>query len=316
MALDPHPSSRCATFCGLLIFVTLMHACDRADRSATPAPSATPQAAEPGTKLTLIVPGAESWAPDQAFIRLADPHDGLSAAVRLVGLSGLEPLCVPAEMSDATASHLRVVPLSNECWALGVADLRDDQVLRAPVLLNPDGEVRLVAEGLEEELLCLHVAKDAEVFPHLLISPRHVWVFLGSVEPALTLAGPDVAGFCLREEGGFPYVALVTGAIGHEFVEVARYLWEPYEFAFTGPAKDALPDPPGGKFELDLPNSPRLIPMGGEIPDPKPLPEPPRMRGDDLAAAPGSFKGGDTGWCRTGMRSTVPAGADAPARRG
>jgi hypothetical protein len=57
-----------------------------------------------------------------------------------------------------------------------------------------------------------------------------------------------------------------------KFIEVAMYRWDPDELAFLGPANDKLPDPPGGKFELDLKASRGLIPVGGDIPD---APQPP-----------------------------------------
>jgi hypothetical protein len=37
---------------------------------------------------------------------------------------------------------------------------------------------------------------------------------------------------------------------------------------------DVLPDPCSAKFELDLSESTALIPVGGEIPEPRQAPEP------------------------------------------
>jgi hypothetical protein len=269
--------------------LTLVIGCDRSSNSP-PATRPAWQLATERPKLTVILPEAENWSAAEATARLLDNQAGISAAVRLVHLCGLEPLCVPAGMTDATASCLRLVELSDELWALGLRDALSQNVLHAPVLVGRDGEVTQIAEGTEEELLRMHIAADPEVFPHLLISPRRVWMTRLPLAQALALDGPDCVGFCWREDGGFPYVGLLGGH-NCNFAEITRYLWEPYEFAFTGPAMDALPDPPGGKFQLDLGNSPQLIPMGGEIPEPKPLPaEPPPNRGDDLAAAVARFR--------------------------
>jgi len=98
----------------------------------------------------------------------------------------------------------------------------------------------------------------------------------------------------LRSESGYPYVALLwrgssaaedeEGKAGSaEPVEVARYTWDPWELAFTGPLSDKLPDPPGGLFELELEQSEALIPVGGVIPEPPPIPPPGPKPKDDGA---------------------------------
>ena len=56
---------------------------------------------------------------------------------------------------------------------------------------------------------------------------------------------------------------------------VATYKWDPYELVFVGPAVDALPDPPGGRFHIDVAASRRLEPMGGELPESRPIQRPP-----------------------------------------
>lgn len=58
-------------------------------------------------------------------------------------------------------------------------------------------------------------------------------------------------------------------------LEVARYRWDVYENSFAGPAADKLPDPPGGRFEMDLEASEALLPVGGELPPPMKNTEPP-----------------------------------------
>jgi hypothetical protein len=290
MALGPGRSLGRAISWIFLVSLALLPGCDRSSREAAPATAPATEAVVNTPKLTVLPPETESWSAEEALAFLGDPQRGVRAAVRLARLSGLKPLCLPTEMTDVTASCLQVAQLSDELWALGLVDRHDDGVLRAPVLITNTGAAVSVASGTEEELLCLHLAQDPDVFPHLLVSPRRVWVTQTSPEQALSMASPDCVGFCWRSERSFPYVALVGGQ-GCNFAEVARYLWDPYELAFTGPAADALPDPPGGKFELDLPGSPKLIPMGGEIPEPKPIPkEPFRIQGDDLALVPADLK--------------------------
>ena len=73
---------------------------------------------------------------------------------------------------------------------------------------------------------------------------------------------------------------------------VARYQWDPYERVFMGPAADALPDPPGGSFQVDLTASVGLIPKGGKIPEPQPL-EPTTQPEDEGERLPDSPIGGD-----------------------
>lgn len=247
--------------------------CDRGDKPEKP-PAVTERATESKPKLTLIAIESADWSRAEALGRLADEKSGISAAVRLVRLAEACPLCVPQEITDATAARLRVVQLSDTVWALGLADRRSERVLRAPVLIGADGEVTVVADGTEEEALTLHVSPDADVFPHLLISPWRV--LLAEVPPrlALTLKSPDIVGFSRKEQEGYAYVGLMLhGEQG--WVEVARYRWEPYELALAGPASDKLPDPPGGKFVLDMEASPLLIPEGGEIPEPDPIKQEP-----------------------------------------
>ena len=125
--------------------------------------------------------------------------------------------------------------------------------------------------------MTLHVSKDADVFPHLLITPRRVLLAELPLEAGIELKSPATVGFAAREQEGYSYVGLMLhGERG--WVEVTRYLWEPYELGLMGPAMDALPDPPGGKFQMNMEASPLLIPVGGEIPEPEPLDnEPPPM---------------------------------------
>jgi hypothetical protein len=262
----------------LLVFAVLLATagCDRKDK---PPPSTQPA---PGTSeeqppLTLLAPESAAWSRAAAAERLADPKLGVSAAVRLARLADATPLCAPEQLTDATASRLRLVPLSERLWALGLADRRNPRALHAPVLIDAEGNVVTTADGTEEEALTLHISKDADVVPHLLVTPLRV--FLAEVPPrlALTLAEPQTIGFAWRPRGDYGYVGLLLHGDGG-WTELAQYRWEPYELGFCGPASDKLPDPPGGKFVLDMEKSPLLIPEGGEMPERQPNKEPPPVR--------------------------------------
>lgn len=236
--------------------------------------------------VTLIVPESVKWSREEACAKLADDKLGLSAAIRLVRLAEAAPLCVPAELTDEHVRQLRAVRLSEQRWALGLADKASDRRLRAAIFISADGEVTLPAEGTEEELLVLHISKDADVFPHLLVLPDRVLVIGEPIVTALELEPEQTVRFELREYKGYPYVALVFTR-GSEAVEAARYKWDTDELVFAGPAQDKLPDPPGGKLRVDLKASRRFVPVGGEIPEPK-LNPPPRPAGpvqrDDAGA--------------------------------
>jgi hypothetical protein len=248
--------------------------CDRGTKP--PGPSTAP-AASPSPKLTLIAPESARWDRAAALQHLDEAKLAVSAAVRLVRLSDAAPLSVPTELTDATAARLRLRKLSANFWALGLGEVRDDRKLQAPVLIGLDGGVQTIAEGTDEEAAILYISSDTRVVPHILVTPARVLVLDEALQPALTLASPPEIGFQGRQREGYRYVGLMlrseTG-----WVEVARYTWDPYELVFEGPAADKLPDPPGGRFALDMDKSPLLIPKGGEIPEPRPRPpEPPRI---------------------------------------
>lgn len=250
---------------GLVAAGAILAGCEREERPATQ-PASQPAPA----RLTLLAPGTTTWSHAEACQRLPDPQLGLSAAVRLVQLSGLTPLCVPPNLTDETFQHLRLTPLNEVCWALGLAPRGDERELRAALLVGLDGRVEPLAEGFEEELLVLHVAKEPAVFPHVAVLPTRVLVIAGEPEPALVLEPDQPLRFALRQRAGYPYVALLLATAATDR-EVAAYRWDPYEEVFMGPAVAKLPDPPGGKLRVDMRASRRFEPQGGELPEPAPI---------------------------------------------
>jgi len=254
---------------GLATAGAILAGCERKERPATQ-PASQPASA----RLTLLAPGATAWSHAEACQRLADPQLGLSAAVRLVQLSGLTPLCVPPNLTDDTLQHLRLTPLDESRWALGLASRSDERQLRAALLIGLDGRVQPLAEGFEEELLVLHVAAEPEVFPHVAVLPTRVLVIAEEPEPALVLEPDPSLRFALRQRSGYPYIALLLAAAGKD-QEVAEYRWDPDEGVFLGPAVATLPDPPGGKLRIDMQASRHFEPRGGELPKPAPIRRPP-----------------------------------------
>ena len=233
-------------------------------------PATQPSVTEPES--ALIVPDSHDWPRAEAAARLDDEGLSVSAAVRLVRLAEQRPLCVPPRLTDEHVRRLRLVNLDDQYWALGLADKQDPRRLRAPILLTADGDVKPLAFGVAEELLVLHVADDPDIFPHLVALPWKVALLADGLEPAMVLEPDQKVRFDLRRQRGFPYVALLLNHDG-QTSEVARYTWDPYELAFLGPAIDSLPDPPGGKFRIDVRASARLEPLGGEVPETLPVKE-------------------------------------------
>jgi hypothetical protein len=227
-----------------------------------------------------LLPGYQAWSREDALAKLNDEATRLSAAVRLVRLADVSPLCLPDPLPIKIARRLRVVALSEARWAVGLG-VSQDRRLASPVLIDSAGEVTLPVEGLEEEVALLCCAEDAALFPHLLLLPGQVFILADELQSALAAKSPRGLRLDLQFEGDYPYVALLwrppppstnetpAPARGSP-VELARYNWDPYELAFAGPLCDQLPDPPGGLFELDLELSEALVPVGGVLPE---LPE-------------------------------------------
>jgi hypothetical protein len=252
------------------VLLALQAACERGGPPAT-------QPARGGTTaaLTRIAPESRNWSKAEAAEKLADEQLGLSAAVRLVRLAGATPLCLPETLTDNQLEHLRLARLGTSRWVLGVTARDDVRRLRAPVLLSADGDVELLGEGVEEELTVLYLAGQPDVFPHVAILPDRVLLTGDETEPAIVLEPDELVHFECRERNGYPYLALVLPRAAAAAAEVAAYKWDPSELVFVGPAVDALPDPPGGRFHIDVAASRRLEPMGGELPDTQPIQRPP-----------------------------------------
>jgi hypothetical protein len=257
---------------------------DNPDEPGTSEPNAAAQPAEQGPEQSVILPESHEWSREEALAKLSDEAAGVSAAVRLVRLAEVEPLCVPDPLPPRIAERLCLAPLSDSQWALGWSVGDDERRLQSVALIGVDGSVQLPVGGVEEEVSVLHVSDDADVFPHLLFTPLRVMTVGDGVEPAITAKSLGGSRFALRRERGIPYVALVWRGLPEakiaEPIEVARYTWDPYELTFMGPAADKLPDPPGGRFEMDLKQSHALVPVGGEIGEPDPVEEyvPPEER--------------------------------------
>jgi hypothetical protein len=248
------------------------------------APPVQPPKPEPEPELNPLLPESETWSCEEALAKLADEAASVSAAVRLVRLAEAAPLCLPDPLPPKLARRLRVLALSESLWALGLGT-SDESHLRSPVLIDMDGDVTLPVEGIEEELALLCRAEDAELFPHLLITPERVLMVGEELQSALVTKLPAGLSFALRCEDDYPYVVLLWRAPleasddggkadDQQPAEVARYTYDAYEFAFMGPLSDKLPDPPGGLFELDLEQSAALVPVGGVIPEPPKIERP------------------------------------------
>jgi len=264
--------------------------CERKS-TATSQPAPQPEEQVSTDNLTLLPAESRVWTRDEALAHLDDEKLAVCAAVRIVQLSDTVPLCLPGELCDNLIKRLRLVQLNEAYHALGLTDFRDERRLYAPVLITVTGDVEQLAEGVEEECLSLHIAEDPDVFPHVAVVPGRVLLIEDVVAVALSLEPTEQARFELRRFKDFPYISLVALHAADED-EAARFAWEPYELVFTGPAIDMLPDPPGGRFNIDMELSERLEPMGGLLPEPEEIKttpdqpeEAPRRFDDDLIAA-------------------------------
>jgi hypothetical protein len=245
-------------------------------------PSANSKSAPPKPTPAAM---AEQWDVGEAVRHLNDEQFGSAAAWRLMNLADSEAGCRGGSQDDRWHYRLDVVPIDEHVWAAGLSDRPGSRLIACPVLIHRDGRVTRLLSGIEEELAVMYVSEDTDVFPHLLVLPHRVLIITGGQTGAAAWA--PQAAFEMRkwsgvqlvkaDHNGFPYVSLryrIDGALQ----EACRYVWDPYDLRFTGPAADRLPEPPGGRFEVDLRFSPRLNPVGGEIPDAEPLPDRPPVQ--------------------------------------
>lgn len=231
------------------------------ERSTNHSPTSAPVVAPPNTGS----PSA-SWSREEAAHKLADHREGLTAALRLVELSGLSTSMLKAP------AQLQLKRLSDELWAIGNAE--DANLLRGPLFIRTDGDVSSPVEFADPETLRLYVSDDVEVFPHLLLLPEMVRLVSGGERSplAIVLLPDQPVELELRRHGGFPYISVVLTVTR---TEVAFYRWDPYEQDFMGPSADKLADPPGGRWTADLRACLRLIPVGGELAEPETQPAQP-----------------------------------------
>lgn len=265
----------------------------------TPAPSSQPATthvptSQPVTQpvslpAAAIIPESTEWTREAALNRLrketASEIERRSAAVRLARLAAIPVGCLPDEATDKWLAGLRIINIGSNRWAIGIAG-EVPRTIGMPALISSDGRVHALAPEAEEEAATLVVSDDAEIFPHLIITPLRVQILSDEVRPALvakSMAGARFA-YC-RKDDRWPYVSVrfaskpssspVTqpAEAKAEDIEVAQYRWDPDEGAFIGPERDFLPGSQVERFALDLRESKLLIPVGGEIPEPThPLP--------------------------------------------
>jgi len=214
----------------------------------------------------------QDWTSEEALRLLGRSDTAVRAALRLVELAGEHPVCVAAAESGDTSKRLHVLRVNDDWWALGLAT-EDRRTVASPVLIGADGFVVQPVKADEVGASHLVVSDDPRLFPHLLIAPMRVVIIADELRPALV--GRHMAGVHFEYARGDdrPTVLLVLDAPAEKSRRrVAEYRWDPYEAMFMGPLADRLPDPPGGRFELDLQASEALVPVGGEISEQGPSP--------------------------------------------
>ncbi len=293
----------------LLLAALLAVACERATSTSQPASAPGEQRSQSADPLFVErLAQAADWTQAEAARRLADEVDAPYAALRLVQLSQVRSLLFSAEVASGMPPRVRVRRLNDAFWALGLAEGTNgaNAVLRAALLLAADGTVIAPTAGLDEELSALHISNDAEVFPHLIVTPTRVLVVRDSVVDAIVARSVGGAAFRLRRRGEYPYIALEHPAAAGQPLpaaepdgaemeaeaaaeidaearargELARYTWDPFEAMFMGPADGLLPSSVGGRFSIDLARSAMLVPVGGLIEGPLEN-TPPQSRPDD-----------------------------------
>lgn len=254
-----------------------------------------PAAAEPPATGQTTLPAFSEWSREEAVAHLGDELTRLEAAVRLVRLSNVTPHWLADRPTGAAATRLSVLPVSEEYWAIGLAVLGRTGRLLDPVFIDGRGHVSATPASEEPGAWLLCVSDAPEYFPHVLIHRFGVWS-VGARREALVV-GRKLSGvhFDVRERDGLRRLVLVLAEPGadqrasgpgpREPVVVAEYRWDVVEQVFVGPAVDKLPDPPGGRFELDVDASVGLLPVGGGTPATAPG-EPPAREGLEPTTRP------------------------------
>jgi hypothetical protein len=220
-------------------------------------------------KATLC-PGAETWTVESALEQFhatgprQDPQ-AICAAIRLVQLGADEQfLADPNELADLLPI-LGIGMLSESEYVLGIIDAGQLTHYWSPWKINQAGKVLRLSDP---ECRTGHAAllAGSGSIPTSADHPRRVSDPSGDHRTMIVLLDHQKVRFAVRYQDQWPYVALVL--IDDPAVEVARYLWKPFEEAFHGPAHDDLPAPATGTFRIDLNMSDGLEPVGGKIPPP------------------------------------------------
>jgi hypothetical protein len=304
MGFDVARYGRVATFSLAAIVLLSASACSRHGEDRREAPPVQPQpgaetrpdqpdAAELPAAAPAVRPESSEWSRDDALARLDDESARLSAAVRLARLSNVTPEWLADPLSEEEAARLSLLPLAEKRWALGLTVPGQAGRSLNPLLISGDGSVSPMRDPGEVGPWLLCVSDAPEYFPHVLIGRTRV---LLAGEPLQTaLVGRKLSGvrFDVHEREGLRRLVLVLtdpldehaaaeGAVpGRPDARVvAEYRWDVVEQVFVGPASDKLPDPPGGRFELDVEASVGLLPVGGETPATAPAAPPERKRFD------------------------------------
>lgn len=244
---------------------------------ATGQPPAEMDQETAGTTEAVLCKDIETWTLESALERFhatgpRQDQEAICAAIRLVQLGAAEAfLADPDELADLLPI-LGIGVLSDTEFVLGIVETQQPTHYWSPWQITQSGEVRRLSDPNAGPAV-LRCSPDPEVFPHLLVTPRRVIDPSGDQRTMIMLLDRQEVRFAIRYRDQWPYVALVLS--DDPTIEVARYLWKPFEEAFHGPAHDDLPAPATGTFRIDLNMSDGLEPVGGKIPPPIEPAEPP-----------------------------------------
>lgn len=250
---------------GILMWVLVMVA--GCSRSASP--SSQP-AAEP------LQPASLNWSKAEAAAHLHDSEAAISAAVRLVRLSGVTAVCVPEVLRPDVFAHLTVVSVGEQL-ALGFAQDTQRKRVVAPVLIDRAGEVTApIAWDHQPEYAVLVRSDDPNEFPNVIVLPREVWLLRPGPQRAIMAKSMGKGRFdVIQDRRGISLAIVVEApqADGSTRRRVgARFRWDGTEEMFVGPGANKYPEPPGGEYELDVEESPKLVAVGGIVSEPE-MPE-------------------------------------------